>query len=76
LAKYVLVLALLASTLTFGQRLGRTVTEDYQAGFEKEASVYQIPEYWGEPVPVAILSIGVSEEILSNTPNLEIIEVD
>ena len=70
MAKYVLVLALLASTLTFGQRLGRTVTEDYQAEFEKEASVYQIPEYWGEPVPVAILSIGVSEEILSQYPEL------
>ncbi len=53
-----------------GQTLGRTVTEDYTAGFEKPGSVYEIPEYMGEPVPVAILSIGVSEEILAQYPEL------
>lgn len=55
---------------TVGQTLGRTVTEDYTAGFEKPGSVYEIPEYMGEPVPVAILSIGVSEEILAQYPEL------
>ena len=53
-----------------GQTLGKTVTEDYTAGFETAASVYEIPEYEGEPVPVAILSIGVSEEVLSQYPEL------
>ena len=53
-----------------GQTIGRTVTEDYTAGFESEASVYEIPEYNGTPVPVAILSIGVSEEVLSQYPEL------
>jgi hypothetical protein len=53
-----------------GQTLGKTVTEDYTAGFESEASVYEIPEYEGQPVPVAILSIGVSEEVLSQYPEL------
>lgn len=58
------------SHTSFGQVLGRTVTEDYKAEFEKSGSVYEIPEYWGEPVPVAILSIGVNEEILSQYPEL------
>lgn len=53
-----------------GQTLGRTVTEDYTAGFERPGSVYEIPEYMGEPVPVAILSIGVSEEVLAQYPEL------
>ena len=47
-----------------GQTIGKTVTEDYTAGFESQASVYEIPEYFGEPVPVAILSIGVNEQVL------------
>ena len=53
-----------------GQTLGKTVTEDYTAGFETAASVYEIPEYMGEPIPVAILSIGVSEEVLAQYPEL------
>ena len=68
-----LLLSLLASLLTYsiiGQTIGRTVTEDYTAGFETAASVYEIPEYEGEPVPVAILSIGVSPEVLEQYPEL------
>ena len=68
-----LLLSLLASLLTYsvtGQTLGKTVTEDYTAGFETEGSVYEIPEYEGQPVPVAILSIGVNEEVLSQYPEL------
>ena len=68
-----LLLSLLVFLLTYsviGQTIGRTVTEDYTAGFETVASVYEIPEYEGEPVPVAILSIGVSEEVLNQYPEL------
>lgn len=70
MVKKLTVLALLASTFTFGQTIGKTVTEQYTAGFESQASVYEIPEYDGEPVPVAILSIGVNEEILNQYPEL------
>ena len=70
MVKKLTVLALLASTFTFGQTIGKTVTENYTAGFESQASVYEIPEYDGEPVPVAILSIGVNEEILKQYPEL------
>jgi hypothetical protein len=70
LVKKLFVLALLVCTNTFSQVVGKTVTEDYQAEFEKRASIYSIPDYMGEPVPVAILSIGVNEEILSQYPEL------
>lgn len=66
----ILLGALLISAYSFGQVLGKTTTEDYTAGFERPASVYTIPEYMGEPVPVAILSIGVSDEVLSQYPEL------
>lgn len=60
---------LLSNTL-FSQVLGKTSTENYQAEFEKKASVYDIPEYNGKPVPVALLTIGISDEILSQYPEL------
>ena len=68
--KLIIISLLLFSTYTFTQVIGKTRTEDYTAGFEKEGSVYNIPEYNGEPVPVAILSIGVSAEVLSQYPEL------
>ena len=61
---------LLTSTLSFGQVIGKTTTESYTAGFETPGSVYEIPEYNGKPVPVAILSIGVNEEVLKQYPEL------
>ena len=65
-----LLIALLGVTIGTAQTLGKTTTESYTAGFETEGSVYEIPEYEGQPVPVAILSIGVNEEVLSQYPEL------
>ena len=64
------LLSSLWSWVAIGQTIGRTVTENYTAGFESEGSVYEIPEYEGEPIPVAILSIGVNEEVLAQYPEL------
>ena len=64
------LLSFLCTLVTVGQTVGRTVTENYTAGFESPGSVYEIPEYMGEPIPVAILSIGVNEEVLTQYPEL------
>lgn len=61
---------LLLSTTLFAQVIGKTSTENYQAEFEKKASVYDIPEYNGKPVPVALLTIGISDEVLVQYPEL------
>lgn len=60
----------LLATTTFSQVIGKTSTENYQAEFEKSASVYDIPEYNGKPVPVALLSIGISDQVLAQYPEL------
>ena len=70
MVKKFIVLALFASTYSFGQVIGKTTTEDYQAGFESQASIYSIPEYDGDPVPVALLNIGVTEDVLNQYPEL------
>ena len=68
--KLLFLLSFLFGMCVSGQTIGKTVTEDYTAGFESQASVYEIPEYFGEPVPVAILSIGVNEQVLEQYPEL------
>lgn len=60
----------LFTSTTFAQVIGKTSTENYQAEFEKSASVYDIPEYNGKPVPVALLSIGISDQVLAQYPEL------
>ena len=67
--KYLIVF-LLGLNVTFGQVIGKTTTEDYTADFEKRASIWSIPEYNGDPVSVALLNIGVSDEVLLQYPEL------
>ena len=64
------VLLLFFSTIISAQQIGKTTTEDYQAEFEKRASLYSIPEYDGDPMPVALLNIGVTEDVLNQYPEL------
>ena len=68
--KLILMACILIGHFTFGQVIGKTTTEDYQAGFEGKESIYSIPEYNGKPIPVALLEIGVSKEVIDQYPEL------
>lgn len=68
--KKILGSLLLVTSIASGQVIGKTVTEDYQAGFEGKESIYTLPEYNGKPVPVALLDIGVSKEVIEQYPEL------
>lgn len=68
MVKYIIIL--LFSTTAFAQVLGKTSTEDYQASFEEKESILTIPEYNGKPIPIALLDIGVSKELLEQYPEL------
>ena len=70
LVKKFLLVFLLSTSLINGQVVGKTTTEDYQAEFERQASLYSIPEYFGDPVPVALLNVGLTDDILSQYPEL------
>ena len=52
------------------QVIGKTTTEDYVGSFESRESIWSVPEYNGDPVSVALLNIGVTEEILNQYPEL------
>ena len=65
-----ITLLLILPSAILGQTLGKTVTEDYTASFESRESIWSIPEYDGESIPIALLSIGISEEVLNQYPEL------
>ena len=67
---HLMILLLILPGTFFGQQLGKTVTEDYTASFESRESIWSIPEYDGESIPIALLSIGISEEVLNQYPEL------
>lgn len=68
MVKYLVIL--LFSTSVFSQVLGKTSTEEYQASFEEKESILTIPEYNGKPIPIALLDIGVSKDVIEQYPEL------
>jgi hypothetical protein len=68
MVKYLVIL--LFSTSVFSQVLGKTSTEDYQASFEEKESILTITEYNGKPIPIALLDIGVSKDVIEQYPEL------
>ena len=65
-----LTLLLILPGFLFGQRLGKTTTEEYTAGFESRESIWSIPEYDGESVPISILKIGFTQDVVDQYPEL------
>ena len=61
---------LLFSATAFSQVIGKTSTEEYEATFEGKESVLSIPEYNGKPIPIALLDIGVSKDVIDQYPEL------
>jgi len=67
--KILLVLGLLVSTLGFSQ-IGKIQSETYTAEFEKRKSIEDVSDYWGDMVPVALLKVGISDELYEMYPEL------
>jgi hypothetical protein len=68
MVKYLFIL--LFSSTAFSQVIGKTSTEEYEATFEGKESVLSIPEYNGKPIPIALLDIGVSKDVIDQYPEL------
>jgi curli biogenesis system outer membrane secretion channel CsgG len=50
---------------------GTTRTETYQADFEKKQSITTVSDYDGKQIPIQILSIGISDNVLTMYPVLK-----
>jgi hypothetical protein len=68
--KIILLLMSMLSFTTYAQ-VGTIKTEQYRASFEKNASMDTLPEYTGKPIPIQLLNIGVTPELLESYPELK-----
>ena len=64
------IMLLIAINLS-AQTIGKTVTEDYKASFEKKSNIDSLLEYNGPKIPIQILSLGISEEVYAMYPELK-----
>ena len=68
--KILLVLGLLVSTLGYSQ-IGEIKAETYVADFEKKASIDDVSDYDGDMLPIALLNVGISDEVYEMYPDLK-----
>lgn len=70
--KKILILAtLMFGTISTFAQVGTIKAETYQADFEKKASIGDIANYTGKPIPIALLNIGISDEVYEMYPDLK-----
>jgi hypothetical protein len=69
MVRYILAF-LLVSICSYGQ-VAQTKTESYQASFEKKINIDSLMDYEGEKIPIQLLSLGISEEVFKNYPELK-----
>ena len=58
------------STLTTYAQIGEIKAEEYVAEFEKKKSIDDVSDYDGDMLPVALLSVGISDELYEMYPEL------
>ena len=63
------IAALLGAVMMFG--CGTTRTEKYTADFEKKQSIQVVSDYDGKQIPIQVLSIGISDNVLNSYPILK-----
>ena len=69
--KLFLLLVFMFFTLnTFAQTVGKIKAEEYTAEFEKKKSIDDVSDYWGDMIPVALLNVGISDDLYEMYPEL------
>ena len=69
--KNILILLTLFFTQTiFAQTVGKIKAEEYVAEFEKKKSIDDVSDYWGDMIPVALLNVGISDDLYEMYPEL------
>ena len=66
-----LLALLLIPTILSAQVVGKTVTEDYKASFEKKVNIDSLMDYDGPKIPIQLLSLGINDEVFAMYPELK-----
>ena len=70
--KFIIILLICGGYVntTFGQTIGKVKAETYVAEFEKRKSIDDVSDYDGEMIPVALLKVGISDDLYETYPEL------
>jgi hypothetical protein len=69
--RLITTIVLMLFTLTsFSQTIGKVKAEEYVAEFEKKKSIDDVSDYWGDMIPVALLNVGISDDLYEMYPEL------
>jgi hypothetical protein len=72
MVRFLTVVFLFISTLSYSQILGKTETEDYKAAFEEKQSIEEVSDYNGDiQIPIQVLNIGFTPELYEFYPELK-----
>ena len=66
----ILFLTLFLTQTTLGQTVGKIKAEEYVAEFEKKKSIDDVSDYDGDMLPVALLNVGISDDLYEMYPEL------
>jgi hypothetical protein len=69
--KVLLPVFLLACSIVNAQVVGTTKTEQYKASFETKINIDSLMDYDGPQIPIQILTIGISDEVYEQYPELK-----
>lgn len=71
MVRFLTIILLFVSTLSYSQILGKTETEDYKAAFEEKQSIEEVSDYNGDiQIPIQVLNIGFTPELYEFYPEL------
>ena len=65
-----LILLMMFSITSFAQTIGSIKAETYTAEFEKKKSIDDVSDYYGDMIPVALLNVGISDDLYEMYPEL------
>jgi len=68
--KLLLLLVCVFLTQTTFAQVGKIQAEEYVAEFEKKKSIDDVSDYYGDMLPVALLNVGISDDLYEMYPEL------
>lgn len=68
--KIVLLLGIILFSINSYAQIGSIKAEEYTAEFEKKKSIDDVSDYDGDMLPVALLNVGISDELYEMYPEL------
>jgi hypothetical protein len=68
--KIILLIGIILLSINVNAQVGSIKAETYQSEFEKKQSIEDVSDYDGPTIPIALLNVGISDELYEMWPDL------